>query len=269
MHVRQNFNGEFMPTDTIREEIIRRLRECERMEGVRILMAIESGSRAWGFPSPNSDYDVRFIYARDKDWYLSINVEDQRDVIEFEIVDDIDLNGWDLRKALRLLGKSNPVIAEWLQSPIVYAISGAFKERALQLLPDVYAPEKGIYHYRSMAKTSYRTHLCGEVVSLKKYFYALRPVLAVKWIEVYGSAPPIEFQKLLPLLDDQELLSAIEKLLEEKMKSAELAKAPAIPILNRFLETELQRLETFNLKPTPQESVIESLNSLFQTVLAE
>ncbi len=102
--------------DDIREEIVERLRETEEKEEVRILMAIESGSRAWGFASPNSDYDVRFVYVRKKDWYLSIDSEEKRDVIEYPVVDDIDLNGWDIRKALRLFRKSNPAFVEWIQS---------------------------------------------------------------------------------------------------------------------------------------------------------
>jgi predicted nucleotidyltransferase len=104
--------------DATRVEIERRLERVEADEDVRILFAIESGSRAWGFASPDSDFDVRFIYCRRADWYYSVDVEDKRDVIEHPIAEDIDLNGWDLRKALRLLVRSNPTIVEWLQSPI-------------------------------------------------------------------------------------------------------------------------------------------------------
>ena len=89
--------------------IVNRLEEIERSESVRILLAVESGSRAWGFPSPDSDYDVRFLYARPRDWYLSIDA--RRDVIECPIEDVLDINGWDIRKALHLLLKANPVLA--------------------------------------------------------------------------------------------------------------------------------------------------------------
>lgn len=140
----------------VRAGILQRLAEVERSEQVRILLAIESGSRAWGFESQNSDYDVRFVYCRREPWYLSIDVEAKRDVLEYPIVDEIDLNGWDLRKALRLLRESNPTIVEWLQSPIEYASRGAFRSRALALLPEAYLPGKGIYHYRSMAKSAFR-----------------------------------------------------------------------------------------------------------------
>ena len=106
--------------DAVRAEVARRLRQIEAEEGVRIFYACESGSRAWGFPSKDSDYDVRFLYAHPRPWYLSIDVERKRDVIERPITDEIDLGGWDLRKALQLFRKSNPPLLEWLQSPIIY-----------------------------------------------------------------------------------------------------------------------------------------------------
>jgi len=127
-------------------EILERLKNVESEHNVRILWAIESGSRAWGFHSPDSDYDIRFIYVRPREWYLSIDVEDQRDVIEYPIVDDIDLNGWDLRKALRLLAKSNPGIVEWLHSPIIYSQYGSFQTQARHMLDQYYSIAKGIYH---------------------------------------------------------------------------------------------------------------------------
>jgi hypothetical protein len=258
-----------IPSD-VREEILRRLAAVEKNENVRILLAVESGSRAWGFASPNSDYDVRFIYARNQDWYLAVDLEDKRDVIEYPIVDDIDLNGWDIRKALRLFLRSNPAFVEWIQSPIQYMVSGNFVEAARKLLPSVYSCERGIYHYRSMAKTNYRGYLRADMVPLKKYFYALRPLLAVRWIETYKAAPPIEFQRLLPLLAGQdELLADIHNLLEKKKQSAERELAPPVRSLNAFIEGELARLETLSIEKAQQESAIAQLNALFRSVLDE
>ena len=171
-----------MIPENIRSEILRRLAKAEEEHCVRILFAIESGSRAWGFASPNSDYDVRFIYMREPQWYQAVDLEERRDVIEYEITDDIDLNGWDARKSLRLYWKSNPGFVEWIQSPITYLERGEFRENALRILPSIYAPEKGIYHYRSMAKTNYRGYLQETIVPLKKYFYVLRPLLAARWV---------------------------------------------------------------------------------------
>lgn len=152
-----------MIPEEIRIEIMRRLAAVEEKEGVRILLAIESGSRAWGFASPNSDFDVRFIYARPQEWYLAVDLEDKRDVIEYPIVDDIDLNGWDVRKALQLFWRSNPAVIEWIKSPINYIDKGDFKAGMQELLDSVYTLEKGIYHYRSMAKTNYRGYLIAVV----------------------------------------------------------------------------------------------------------
>lgn len=198
-----------IPAD-VRNEILRRIRDAENEHGVRVLLAVESGSRAWGFESPNSDYDARFIYVNKPEWYLSVGLEEQRDVIEYPIVDDIDLNGWDLRKALRLFWKSNPAFVEWIQSPIVYAESGDFARRARGLLPLVYSCASGVHHYRSMARTNYRGYLRADLVPLKKYFYVLRPLLSVRWLEAHDCAAPIEFAKLLPLIEDDK--SELERL---------------------------------------------------------
>jgi len=203
--------------DSIRKEILARIKSCEQEQGVNILFAIESGSRAWGFASPNSDYDVRFIYAHPQDWYLDINVHNKRDVIEYPIVDEIDINGWDIRKALMLFWQSNPAIVEWVQSPIVYVDKGIFAKRVKALLPEIYSLQKGIYHYQHMAKKTYRELIKKEQVSLKKYFYILRPLLAIQWIQARQEPAPIEFDQLKTLIVDNKALTlAIEQLLARK-----------------------------------------------------
>ena len=133
-----------MIEESIKLEIMKRIRGAETEHGVNVLYAVESGSRAWGFASPNSDYDVRFIYAHPKDWYVAVDLEEKRDVIEYDIVDEIDINGWDIRKALRLFWKSNPAFVEWLQSPIIYVERGGFAKQARGLMKDIYSVEKGI-----------------------------------------------------------------------------------------------------------------------------
>lgn len=252
----------------IRTEIERRLAKVEKDEGVRILMAVESGSRAWGFPSPDSDFDVRFVYCRPEQWYFSVDLEEKRDVLEYGIEDDIDLNGWDLRKSLRLLARSNPTIVEWLQSPIEYLAQGRFRSAALELLPRIYAPGSGIYHYRSMAKTNYRGYLKSELVPLKKYFYALRPLLAIRWIESHKAAPPIEFQKLLIFLQNRpDLLSDISTLLEKKKVSAEMDVAAPLPRLNQYIESELERLEGCSKEQGSNAQALETVNALFRSMV--
>src|SRR4030065_2466253 len=132
------------------EETIRaHLGQIEADENVKVVYACESGSRAWGFPSADSDYDVRFLYVRPVEWYLSI--DEKRDVIERLVSEGLDINGWDLKKALGLFRKSNPPLLEWLGSPIVYLekYSGAAKMR--QRAPEYYSPTAYLYHYLHMA----------------------------------------------------------------------------------------------------------------------
>lgn len=256
--------------DTTRAEIGRRLAKVEEGEDVRILLAVESGSRAWGFPSPDSDFDVRFVYCRAEEWYFSVDVEEKRDVLEYAIADDIDLNGWDLRKALRLLVRSNPTIVEWLQSPIQYLAPGSFHKAALELLASSYVPASGIYHYRSMAKTNYRGYLKADLVPLKKYFYALRPLVAIRWIERHQGPPPIEFQALLAGLQDRpDLLAEIGRLLEKKKLGAEMDVAPAVRGLNEYIESELDRLEGFSKEPAGKGARLGAASALFRSLVRE
>ena len=219
-----------------------RLRKAEAEHGIRIVLAVESGSRAWGFPSPDSDYDVRFVYVRPMQHDLSLNVENQRDVIEYPITDETDINGWDLRKALRLLGATNPAIVEWLQSPITYLERGSFCSAARALLPVLYSRPRGMHHYRHMAAGNYRSYLQGEDVLLKKYFYVLRPLLAVRWIETRGTPPPMEFERLLALIEPgSPAHKAVQELRALKAVTSELGRGARVPALNEYIEAELAR----------------------------
>lgn len=253
----------------VQDEILRRLRAAEEEHRVKVLLAVESGSRAWGFESPDSDFDARFIYVHETEWYLSI--DDQRDVIEYPIVDDIDLNGWDLRKALRLFRNSNPALVEWIQSPVVYLEHGPFAAECRALLPEVYCCRKGIHHYRNMAKNNFQAYLRKDRVSLKKYLYVLRPLLSVRWLEAYTRPAPMQFSELLHLLDGQtKLLEDIHALLEAKRAAPEMGVAPRVPSIHAFVESELQRLDV--LLPEPEKSSIETtsqLNELFVRCLPD
>lgn len=254
----------------IRAEIMRRIKSAEQEHNVKILFAIESGSRAWGFASPNSDYDVRFIYAHPQDWYLDINVERKRDVIEYPIVDEIDINGWDIRKALMLFWKSNPTIVEWIQSPIVYVDDGIFAKQARALLPRIYTLEKGIYHYKHMANTNYRGYLRKETVPLKKYFYVLRPLLAIRWLEENKEPAPIEFGILRTMISDNKIVSdEIEMLLARKKVSLEKDIIPINKILNGFIEDELKRVENYTETPEREADDMQALNHLFKTIISQ
>ncbi len=251
-----------------REEILLLLSKLEEEERVRILYACESGSRAWGFPSSDSDYDVRFIYVRPQDWYLSIDLEHRRDVIERPVSDLIDLSGWDLRKALPLFRKSNPPLLEWLNSPIVYLEQTGMASQLRALLGNYYSPAACAHHYLHMARGNFREYLNGPEVWIKKYFYVLRPLLAVKWIEAGHGVAPTAFATLVErMITDPALKDAIARLVEAKRRGDELDRGANIPVISAFIEQELKRLEgsPLNLPGTPPP--IETLNELFRSVL--
>lgn len=228
---------------TVCADIQDRLDAAEREHGVRIVYACESGSRAWGFASPDSDYDVRFLYVRPVDFYLSIDVEYRRDVIEYPIVDEIDINGWDLRKALQLFRRSNGALLEWLQSPIVYRRVGSTAADLWALAETTHNPLALTHHYRSMARTQDSSVLVGERVKLKKYLYALRALLAVRYLEDGRGVPSIQFQDLLDAVAPAPVKSAAEELVAVKAQTTELGLGEPIPVLGDFIRAELARLE--------------------------
>ncbi len=254
--------------DEIRTAIAGELDRIETEEGCRILLAVESGSRAWGFHSPDSDFDVRFIYVQRPEWYLSIDLETRRDVIERPISDELDISGWDIRKALRLFTKSNPPLLEWLASPIVYRLSSGFREALLALLPEYHSTTRSYYHYRQMAEKNYRAYLQGDVVRLKKYLYVLRPLFAVRWLQQGRGVVPMEFARLLVTIEDQpDLVEAVNALVERKMSGEELAEGPAIPVITSFVREELARLEATHVEKAAPVPGVESLDRLFRTML--
>jgi predicted nucleotidyltransferase len=249
------------------QAIVEALRNVERENGVRVLYACESGSRAWGFASPDSDFDVRFIYVHDRDYYLSI--ESNRDVIEAMLPGDLDLAGWDLRKTLYLLRKSNPSLIEWIHSPIVYAEVAGFSDALNALADQYYSPARGFRHYLHMAQGNWAAYLQEDLVSYKKYLYVLRPILACLWIEKFGSPPPMEFDALrAATIADHPVNRAIDSLLELKRNSPEVGKGSRIEDIHRFLADQIARIEaikTENLPPLP----VEPLNEFFRKWLPE
>jgi uncharacterized protein len=224
----------------VRQRVLQALDEIEARHDVKVLFACESGSRGWGFASPDSDYDVRFIYVHRLPWYLS--VEPGRDVIELPISDELDVCGWELRKALRLLRRANPVLMEWLDSPLVYRQEEAWAARMRELAPKFFSALRGRYHYLSMARKNSRGYLQGKSVRLKKYLYVLRPLLAVQWIDRGMGMPPMRFADLVAsLVGDPGLLDEINRLLEIKMRAGEAEYSARWPQIHSFIEGELAR----------------------------
>ena len=224
----------------MREKIQEQLRRIEEAENIKILLAVESGSRAWGFASPDSDYDVRFIYIRRLEDYLRLGAI--RDVIELPIDDVLDINGWDLQKTLRLLHKSNPTLFEWFSSPIVYQET-EFADKFRDLMMHYFSSKKTMYHYVSMAEGNYREYLKGDLIRAKKYFYVLRPVLACQWILDWGTPPPMLFSELLKAELPVELIDVVNQLLELKMNSPEVKLMKRISEINEYLDESIPRIK--------------------------
>lgn len=249
-------------TDIILENLAR----IEQDHTVRILYAVESGSRAWGFASQDSDYDVRFIYIHPLEWYLSIS--DKRDVIECPISGDLDICGWELRKALGLFRKSKPPLLEWLGSPITYIDRYGFADKLRGLVDAGFSPRNCMHHYLHSARNNLKRYLSGDTVKLKKYFYSLRPVLACLWIERHNTMPPTEFSRLyadagLPA----ELVAVIDALMTRKIAGIEKDQEPRIPLLHQFVVEQLQHyLEIADELPIVTLPV-EPLDNLFRDTL--
>lgn len=201
-------------------------------KGVEILYAVESGSSAWGFASPDSDYDIRFIYKHDLDYYLSL--WEQTDVIEFMTEDDLDGSGWDLRKTVKLLAKSNAPLLEWIYSPVVYYENEAFMNQMRALAKDCFSPVACLHHYLGTTKNF--MDVCEqEEVQLKSYFYALRTALAGKWIIENNTFPPVAFMELLPIAPPN-IQEKIKELMQIKANQDEKYLHPKELLITDFLK---------------------------------
>ena len=220
--------------------IVSKLKALEESENIRILLAVESGSRAWGFASPDSDYDVRFVYVRKREDYLRL--DPVRDVIELPLDDILDINGWDLQKTLRLLYKSNPTLFEWFSSPIVY-LETDFADRFRAMMNYFFSNKRSLYHYISMAESNYREYLKKDMVRAKKYFYVLRPVLACRWITDRGTPPPMLFSELMREELPGELFPEVSQLLDLKMNSPEIKEIPRMDVINTYLDDSIEDIK--------------------------
>lgn len=225
--------GGTLVDEYVRNIILNELKELEKKENIKILFAVESGSRAWGFESKDSDYDVRFVYVRPLEWYMSISK--RKNTLEVMINEDLDFAGWDLNKAVELLAKSNPPLGEWLNSSIVYTEKDNIIAEFDKLF-DKYLRENAlVYHYLSMASKDMETLREKREIKLKKYFYMLRSLLASKWVMLYHEKPPILLSELLTLVKNEAIQREVDKLLEIKKAGDESTKIVGNEIINEFI----------------------------------
>lgn len=227
---------------------------------VRTLYACESGSRAWGFASPDSDWDVRFVFAHPRDAYLSI--ERPTETIDEFLPNDLDLAGWDLRKTLGLLRKSNPSLLEWLHSPIVYRAEPGFLEAMRTLAERAFSPNAGLHHYHSMAGSNLAKSVPTPRAPFKKYLYVLRPLLAGRWIEATGTIAPVPIDPLLDLVPLAHC-AEVDELLRLKKAAGEREVFAGLPALHAWMVAEHERLGTLRLA-TPEPLPVADLDAEFR-----
>jgi len=251
--------------EAIRNELLR----LEHQHDIKILYAVESGSRAWGFASTDSDWDVRYIYIHRLEWYLQI--DDKKDNQEEILPNDIDLAGWELKKALKLFRKSNPPMLEWLRSPIVYLNQFSTTQKLRELSKEYFNPKSCLHHYLHMAEGNFDTYLKKESVRVKKYFYVLRPILACDWIRTNNTMAPMEFEILLESqVQDLDVKREISNLMERKIAGEELNEEPKNLILNAFLVEKINFYKNYiKTSEASKEPSTQLLNELFIQTLEE
>ena len=188
------------------------LKEIELKRNVKILYACETGRRAWGFPSPDSDYDVRFIYMQERDWYLSLS--QRKDTIEF-MDGDLDITGWDLKKSLTLLKKSNATLIERFQSPIEYFSIQEFKDEFKNLIERYYSPTAVFFHHYSLTKKFWEEIKDANEYKLKSWFYMVRSLFSCAWILEKESVLPMNIQALMGWMSE-DWKNRINELIELK-----------------------------------------------------
>ena len=226
----------------MKKMIIARLRKIENDENIRILFAVESGSRAWGFASDNSDYDVRFIYMRPMQEYLRL--DRKKDVLNF-LTDSslLDINGWDLDKTLKLMYRSNPTLYEWLSSPIVY-IKTDFADQLKEMCRRYFVSKNSLFHYIGMAENNNKEFLRNkEFVSVKKYLYVFLPLLSCKWILQYGKPAPMLFAALMESQLEESLQPDVKRLLDIKINHPENIMIQRVEKIDHYIEENLELIK--------------------------
>ncbi|GGA81705.1 nucleotidyltransferase domain-containing protein [Ornithinibacillus halotolerans] len=258
----------------MKQPIIERLEQIEKNYYVKILFACEAGSRAWGLNSDSSDYDVRFIYIHPPEVYLSIDpigTKNNRDVIDVQEHVELDIHGWEITKALRLLRKSNPSLLEWLHSPIVYYINSSSTERMKRLLPKILNQKACMIHYVNMAKNNLQ-QLQRKNPEIKTVINIIRPILIAKWLEKTNQFPPMDFIQLCEtLVTDGEIQNELHTLIHQKVTTNYNHHVNHFDKLLRYAESELIHLEATiqQLKNPTGKQVTEKLNRLFRNALDE
>jgi hypothetical protein len=265
-----------MITEEMRIKVMDKLHEIEQGEHVKILYAVETASRAWGFASENSDWDVRFIYVHSLPWYVSI--AQQRDVIEY-MSDDrmLDMVGWDLKKALALMRHDASSINEWLHTPLTYCCDEVFLNRMLQLEKACFSPKQGVNHYFGFARHMATEKVTSQLTTMKYILYFVRVLLACRWIEAKLSPPPVPFIELIQtMVADDSIKTKLLHLINKKKASMELDTALIDSLLMdyakglyQYYTENIRHLDLPADKPNVEKEMDELLLDMVRTINTE
>lgn len=192
------------------------LRDLEKQHDIKILMAVNYGSRCFGYASEGSDWDVRFIYVHRPEWYFSIAKTE--DVIELMLEEEhLDVEGYDLKKALTLLAKTNPIESDWLHANDHYILDEDFLQAMLSFESQCYNSHHAMYHFYSISVKHNQRYLEQEV-TLKRFIYYMRGLLSCCWVERHGCHPPVNVDELIDvtITDNAPIREKAHRLLELK-----------------------------------------------------
>jgi len=250
----------------LKEEIIKHITELEAKENITIHLAVESGSRAWGCPSPDSDYDVRIMFTRAKEKYIQI--DEPQDTLNYFHGDLLDINGWDFKKVCKLIRKSNVTPFEWAQSPMVYKEINDFSQAVLELSKHYFQAKHSVNHYRGIAKNCYLSGLSEDKIKLKKLFYVLRPLMAASWIIEKKEIPPMDIPKLIHVVKDAAIVADIQELLQIKQQANEDYVHTIDDKLIQFIDAQFEYIDATKFEETAQKKDSTELNKAFQKTIA-
>ncbi|MDF1755300.1 MAG: nucleotidyltransferase domain-containing protein [Verrucomicrobiales bacterium] len=249
------------------DRICERLKEIETEYGFQILYACESGSRAWGFASEDSDYDVRFIYCWSPESYLGIYPP--RDQLDLGVdAENLDFSGWDLHKSLPLFRKSNGSLMEWLHSPIVYFEDQSFMREWRQLAQDYFVPKATTVHYLGLCRKMWLSSCEQDKITAKKYLYILRSLLSARYITENRSPVPVKFSETMEATDlSPEVVEAIRSMIETKATQQEADLIPRVPVLDQYIEAERSRLGAIVETLSADQGPVERLDEFFRSAI--
>ena len=245
------------------ENISNILKEIELKKNIKILYACETGSRAWGFPSPDSDFDIRFIYMHERDWYLSLS--HKKDTIE-HMDGDLDITGWDLKKGLTLLKKSNAALIERFQSPIEYYAVSGFKDEYKKLVESYYSPTAVFFHHYSLAKKFWEEIEGKDEFKLKSFFYLVRSLLSCNWILQDKNVLPMHIEGLMQYAEEA-VKDKLRELINLKARVKEKYLHRKDDMLNEWILEKLRHLETAGQSLGVNRTDMSLLNEFFLKML--